>query len=200
MSTGGLTRSSSVHRHNLSRDTILEVVSNQRRRFALYYLKQQRNHNVDHDGVPLGELADQVASWEYDKPVDELSAKERKRVTNALRQFHVPKMNDSGIVDYDPERNVISLTDAAASCDFYVDVLPKQGIPWGFYYVGLAGVSAICLIGIVAGIYPFSYFSPLTWSIFFVTAFCVSAIGHFYDNQYRMRLGARETPPEVDDR
>jgi hypothetical protein len=39
--------------------------------------------------------------------------------------------------------------------------------------------------------------SPLTYGVFFATALLVSSAGHFYDNYYRMRLGAQEQPPEA---
>jgi len=190
----------SIDQQSLTRDTILEVLSNQRRRFAIQYLKhQQSRHTQESDAVPIGELADQIASWENNKPIDQLTAQERKRVQNALRQFHLPKMADYGFINFNSQRGRVTLTETAAKTDFYVDVLPERGIPWGAYYLGLTGICLFCLAGIVGSLYPFSLFSPLAWSGFFVTVFGVSSLGHFYDNHYRMRLGARETPPEVDE-
>lgn len=190
---------SAERQQRFSRDTILEILSNRRRRFALYYLKQQQNRSSSKKPeVPLRELADQVASWENEKPIDDLTEQERKRVQNALQQFHLSKLVDQGFVVYDPGHGVVRLTDAAAETDFYVDVLSDRSITWGFYYVLFTGISAVCLAGIAIGIYPFSLFSPMMWSLFFVTAFGISAFGHYYDNKYRMRLGAREKPPEVD--
>jgi hypothetical protein len=49
-------------------------------------------------------------------------------------------------------------------------------------------------------LYPVSLPSPLTCGVFFVTALAVSSVGHFYDNYYRTRLGARDKSAEVDDR
>lgn len=144
-------------------------------------------------------MADQVASWEYNKPIAELTPQERKRVQNALQQFHLPKMTECGFVEYDDEHKVIWLTDAASKHDFYIDALAGRSISWGRYYLGLTAVGAICLLGIFAGLYPFSLATPFMWSVFFVTAFGVSALGHFYDNEYRMRLGASEYHPELDE-
>lgn len=188
-------------REHFTRDTILEILSNRRRRFALYYLKQQQHRRArsrETAEVPFRELVDQVASWENDKPIDELTEQERKRVENALRQFHLGKMDDHGFVEYDSSQGVVRLTDAAAENDFYVDVLSDRSITWGFYYVGLTAISAICLGGILLDFYPFASFSPMMWSLFFITAFAVSALGHYYDNRYRMRLGARDKPPEIE--
>lgn len=200
MTTRGATRLGDAKRQQrFNRDTTLEILSNRRRRFALYYLKQRQNRtDREKPEVPLRELAEHVASWENDKPIDELTGQERKRVQNALQQFHMSKMADHGFVEYDRDQGVIRLTDAAAAVDFYMDVLSDRSTTWGFYYLGLTGVSTLCLVGIVAGFYPFTLFSPMMWNFFFVTMLAVSAIAHYYDNRYRMRLGARDKPPEVD--
>ncbi|MCU4926162.1 hypothetical protein OB905_09230 [Halobacteria archaeon AArc-dxtr1] len=195
------TTGQSVERERFTRDTVLEILSNQRRRFVIHYLKRRRTRaGRDHGGVSVGELTDQVASWENGKSVKQLTPQERKRVQNALRQFHLPKMNDCGFVEYHPKRGEIRLTDVAAQSRFYVDVLPNRGIPWGLYYVVVVGLSAVSLVGIVADVYPFTFLTTLMWSVFFVTMFGVSALWHYYDNRYRMRLGAHEKPLEVDNR
>jgi hypothetical protein len=171
-----------------TQDDTLEVLSNQRRRFTVHYLKH-------HGGeVGVSELADHVAAWENDKRVRELDHRERKRVRNALRQFHLPKMADCGFIRYDAQRGTVSLTDAAADAEFYVDSLTGSEIPWGVYYLGLSGLSAVSFTGLWAGLVP-----PVAWGAFLVTALCLSSLGHFYDNYYRMRLGAREKPSEVDE-
>ena len=178
----------------LSQDELLTILSNQRRRFAIHCLKQQA-----HDELPVSELAEQVAGWENNKEIEALTPNERKRVRSALRQFHLPKMADSGFVEYDTTRGTVSLTEATANANFYVDSLTGREIPWGLYYMGFSAVSAICLVGLWADLSPLTMLSPRLYGVFFVTALAVSSIGHFYDNYYRMRLGARDRPPEVGD-
>jgi hypothetical protein len=177
--------------HDFSRDGMLEVLSNRRRRFAVHVLKQRR------EAVTVSDLAERIAGWENDKDAEHLTYQERKRVRNALRQFHLPKMDDYGFVEYDSQRGTVRLTDAAASTDFYVDSLTGRDVPWGLYYLGLSGLSAVCLAGIWLQVYPFTLLSEFAWGVFFVIALTVSSAGHFYDNYYRMRLGARDEPPEV---
>ena len=177
-----------------SRDAMLEVLSNRRRRFAIHYLKQRNGEDVT-----VSELAERVASWENSKTVDQLTHRERKRVRNALRQFHLSKLAEHGFVEYDSKRGTVSLTEAASSANFYVDSLTGGDIPWGVYYLGLSTVSAVCLLALWGEVYPVSLLSPYMFSAFFVTALTVSSVGHFYDNYYRMRLGSRDRPPEVDE-
>ncbi|TKR25738.1 DUF7344 domain-containing protein [Natronomonas salsuginis] len=175
-----------------SRDDTLEVLSNRRRRFAIHYLKQRNGGQTT-----VSELAERVASWENDKEIDELTHRERKRVRNALRQFHLPKMDEYGFLEYDVQRGTVALSAAAAREDFYVDSLTGGEIPWSVYYLGLSGLGIACVAGLWMGLFPFTYLSPLECGVFFVTVLVVSSLGHFYDNYYRMRLGSREKPPEV---
>lgn len=173
---------------------MFEVLSNRRRRFVIHYLKQ-------HDGeqVTVSELAEQVACWENGKDIERLSYRERKRVRNALRQFHLSKMADHGFVEFDPKRGTVELTEAASDADFYVDLLAGGGLPWSVYYLGLSAFSIVGLLVVWSGVSLFSFLSPLMYSSFLVTALTVSSIGHFYDNYYRMRLGSRDRPSEVDE-
>lgn len=184
----------SVGTHDFSRDGMLEVLSNRRRRFAMHALKRREGETV-----PVSELAERVAGWENDKPPEELTYQERKRVRNALRQFHLPKMADYGFIEYNKQRGTVALTDAAASTDFYVDSLTGSEIPWSMYYVCLSILGGIFLLALAVGLFPFTILSPIGWGVFFVTALTVSSLGHFYDNHYRMRLGVNEKPPEVDE-
>ena len=82
------------------------MLSNQRRRFAIHYLKQQGQAELT-----VTELAEQVAGWENDKKIEQLTQNERKRVRSALRQFHLPKMADSGMIEYHTTRGTVSLTE-----------------------------------------------------------------------------------------
>jgi hypothetical protein len=187
-------RSSAADVREFTRDTTLEVLSNRRRRFAMHYLKR-------HDGTPVevSELAERVASWENGKEARTLTTRERKRVRNALRQFHLPKMAEYGFVEYDSGSGTVRLTEAADDADFYVDSLTGSDVPWGVYYLGLSAVSAAVLVGLWVGVPPLDRLSPLLCGACFVAVLSASSVGHFYDNHYRMRLGAREKPPEVKD-
>jgi hypothetical protein len=176
----------------LSREVALDVLSNERRRYVIHYLKRRGGT------VPLGDLTEAVAGWELGKPPTALDYKERKRVKNALQQFHLPKMQEVGFVEYDRDRGTVELSGAARRQDFYVDVLPARAVPWGVYYVGLALASLVVFVGMALQVGPFASLPPVAWVGFVTVALAVSSVGHFYDNYYRMRLGAREHPPDLD--
>ena len=185
--------SATVDSDGLSRDETLELFSNQRRRFAIHFLKRRDQHDVT-----VSELTDTVAGWEYDKRPEALTHRERKRVRNALRQFHLPKMDDYGFVDYDARRGTVRLTDVASNTDFYVDSLTGNATPWSVYYLLFAALCTACLVGVWLDVGPFVALSPAAFATCVVAALLVSSLGHFYDNYYRMRMGANTRPPEVE--
>jgi hypothetical protein len=178
--------------NQFSHDAVLKVLSNQRRRFVLHFLKRRGRRSVE-----VADLAGQIAGWENEKPPDLLSYKERKRVQNALHQFHLPKLDDHGLIEYDSQRKTVTLTDAAADQDFYIDVVPKRDIPWSLYYLGYALLSGLVLVGGWAEVWPVTLLETELWGVFFVTIILFSSLVHVHDSKRNMRLGARETPPEV---
>ncbi len=191
-STPQQSRISSDESDGFSRETTLEVLSNRRRRFTIHYLKQQPDNRAT-----ISDLAERVASWENGKSLTELTHKERKRVRNALQQFHVQKLVEVGFVTYDREHGIVELTEAASDANFYVESLTGTDIPWSVYYLALSALSTVCLLGLWFEVPLFTAVSPVLYGVYFVTTLTVSSLGHFYDNYYRMRLGARDEPPEV---
>lgn len=125
---------SSNNTTTLSRDEVYDILSNGRRRFVIYLLRQEGGQ------IALNELSDRVAAWENDVPVEELSDQQVKRVYVSLYQTHIPKLEESGIVEYDKDSGVIALTSNVASLDAYLPDEERRDIPWQTIYLGLAVV------------------------------------------------------------
>lgn len=174
----------------LSKEEIFEVLSNHRRRYAVHYLIQSGES-------PLGELAEHVAAWEYDKPRHEVSSGERKRVYCALQQSHLPKMDTANVVEFDKNRGTVAPTEATENLDIYLDMVQGDEIPWSEYYVGLSGVSAALVVAIWLGAYPFTLIPNIGWAALLVLTFGISSIAHFLYGR-KMKLGSTETPPGVE--
>lgn len=175
----------------VSRDDLFDVLSNHRRRYALHFLKQRDR------AVSLGNLAEEIAAWENDVSIVELTATDRKRVYTALQQFHVPKMATAGVVEFDAPRGVVTLTEAAGNLDVYLDVVAEDDIPWSRYYLGLSTMS----LAVVTGVWlvPFTLLSELAWAVLVAALFLLSALVHTYYNR-RMRLGSDSAPPDLSER
>lgn len=88
-------------------DVVFEIVKNERRRLILSYLRDAE------DTVALGTLAEHIAAYENDVTVAELNAQQRKRVYIGLYQFHLPKMADANVVDFNQDRGVVRLGENA---------------------------------------------------------------------------------------
>ncbi len=173
-------------------DELFDVLSSRRRRYALHMLKGRE------EPVELGDVAEQVAAWEYGETVAEVSYDERKRVYTALQQSHLPKMDDAGVVSFDKNRGVVEPTPALEDVRVYMDVVKGREIPWSDYYLGLSGVAATLLAAVALGAWPFTALPELAWSVAVVAAFAVSAVVHRHYAQ-RTALGRGPTPAELDD-
>jgi hypothetical protein len=103
----------------LSKDVVFEILKNQRRRDAIKYLKEN-------DGeATLGDMAEYIAAKENDIEIEALSSSQRKRVYIGLYQCHLPKMANSGVIDFEKNRGDITLKPAAEQLDPYFDDGPS---------------------------------------------------------------------------
>ncbi|UWG50084.1 putative trancriptional regulator, ArsR family [Halalkaliarchaeum sp. AArc-CO] len=180
---------------HVSENELFEVLANRRRRYALHALK--RDAEGADEQVDLGTLAEQVAAWENEVDLGEVSYDERKRVYTALQQSHLPKMDEAGIVSFNKDRGVVEPTPAMEDVEIYMDVIHGNEIPWSEYYLGLSLVSAALYAAVWLGVYPFTLLPDLSWGVFIVVAFLVSALAHRYYTS-EMRLGAGDVPPEME--
>lgn len=170
-----------------SQEEIFDVLSSHRRRYAWRCCR-----NAD-SALELGDVAEQVAAWENDKPVDAITSSERKRVYTSLQQTHLPKMDEVGIVEFDG--GTVALSEAAEKHDVFLDVVPEDDVSWGEYYLGLSGLSGVILALVWAGAYP-SVLPALGWATLVVVIFGISAAVHTYKSRQR-KLGTDERPPEL---
>jgi DNA-binding phage protein len=166
---------------------VFDILSNRRRRYALYAL-------LDDDTATIGSLAEQIAAWENDSSISEVTPTERKRVYTALQQSHLPKLERTGLIRFDRENGRVHPTDIVDEMDIYLEVVGEEQLSWDQYYLGLSAVA----VGIVAAVWlelpPFRVVSPLLWMTFVVGLFAVSAAVHNYRSA---GIGAASEPPEV---
>ncbi len=122
--------------YELPLDQVFEILKNSRRRETLQYL--HRN-----DGkTTLSEVAEHIAAIENDTTVQAISSTQRKRVYVGLYQCHLPKMDDTDVVDFDQNRGTIELGPNADQLDQYLDQPTQPG--WHRLYLSIA-VGAVVL-------------------------------------------------------
>ncbi|WP_457852007.1 DUF7344 domain-containing protein [Halalkalicoccus ordinarius] len=139
---------------SLSKDDTFHILQNERRRRVLRYLS-------DAEGpVDMRDIAEQVAAWEHDTTVQQLTSDQRQRVYIALYQSHLPKLADFGLITYNRSRGVVERTPLADQIAWYLD--DENGTEestgarddWVRYYVGVT-VLSLLLIGVVwLGVVP----------------------------------------------
>ena len=165
----------------LSKDVIFELLKNRRRREVLTYLLEAE------ETVTLGELAEQIAAWENDTEVSALSSDQRKRVYVALYQTHLPKMDDAGIVEYDQDRGLISLSDNADLLMMYLDTDSHKQDRWDRWYALCSVIGAALVSAAFLGLPLVSTVSTGAVAGIVVGAFFVLSIAHVVTNRQRER-------------
>lgn len=158
----------------VSRDDIFQILSNARRRRVLEYVEYG-------DDVTLIELVDVVAEAETgngSEGYEDSPTNIRSSVYSALVQTHLPAMEEAGILEYDPEEQVIRTTGRTREAKLYLEYLPGNEIPWAEYYLGLTAVFAALLTVTWLTIPPFDLLTIVTVALLMVLVLLVSSIAH----------------------
>jgi len=120
----------------LSQDTVFDILSNSRRRYVLYYLRQES------EPIQLTKLAEHVAAWENGTDIESVGKQERKRMYVSLYQTHIPKLADTGLVGYDKEAGTVALTERGFAMDQHLSE-PENSIPWHLIYLSEALIGTL---------------------------------------------------------
>lgn len=141
--------------HSLSMDDTFHILQNERRRRVLQYLSNTEGP------VNMRDIAEQVAAWEHDTTVQQLTSDQRQRVYIALYQSHLPKLADFDLITYNRSRGVVERTPLADQVAHYLNGADDSeraaaDTKWTQYYGGATALS-IVLIGLAwLGTVPFS--------------------------------------------
>lgn len=173
----------------LSQDTVFELLSSPRRRYVLYLLREAG------EPVELTTLAEQVAAWENETDIDDITEQERKRVYVSLYQTHIPRLDDAGIVEYDKETGMVALAAEATGIDAYLDS-SNDDVPWEWIYLSLAAAGALVLALTVLEVSLFAGVSESVVTALIVVVFVVTAGLH---TMYRLR-DTQSIPSELRER
>ncbi len=103
----------------LSVNEMFELLSNQRRRYVLYYLWGTEGL------AQLESVAKQIAAWEFDTNIRQVPADKRKTVYTSLQQFHLAKMDEQNVVTFRKRDGTIELDSAAENLKRYLEPFQK---------------------------------------------------------------------------
>jgi len=172
----------------LSYDECFDLLSSYRRRYTLHYLEQNGEE------ASISDLSEQVAAWENEKSMQEVSYNERKRVYTSLQQVHLPRMDEVGVVEFDENQGTVETGPAAEKLDIYLDVVTDRDVPWSVLYVGIAVTNAGLFGAGLAGAPVLAQIDPTGWAVFAVTTFLVVSLTHAYLARTEMHLGNGKPP------
>ncbi|ELY64787.1 DUF7344 domain-containing protein [Natronococcus jeotgali] len=163
-------------------DEIFHILQNERRRMVLEYLQ-----GTD-ESVRMRDVAEQVAAWENDTTVEELTSDQRQRVYIPLYQSHLPKLDKAGIIDYQQNRGVVERRPLARQLDYYLNAdsnnstsndAGTKGADWDDYYIGAAGTGAVLLLGAFFELPLFSVITGIGLSALILLMFTTLTIGQY---------------------
>lgn len=101
---------------------LFRIAADERRRLALGCL-------AEHGRLSLPDLADELAEEEHGTAIADVPAEDVTRTYFDLYHRHVPRLSDAGLVRYEQDRDLISITDRgqqfAGWLDDAVDRLPR---------------------------------------------------------------------------
>lgn len=85
----------------LELDAAFTALSHPRRIYLLYVLVNGVG------GTTLPELSAEIASRELDKPIEEVTSDERKRVHTSLYHSHLPKLANLDVIEYEHREDAV---------------------------------------------------------------------------------------------
>jgi hypothetical protein len=153
----------------LSQDRIYDILSSSRRRYILLQLKQREQP------VELTELAEELAAWENDTTVAELSKEDRKRVYVSLYQTHVPKLDEAGLIEYDSDSGLVSLRSDVTVLDSYLPSSDDDETEWYRIYIAAAALNGLFILAAITGVIPVGQFVA---SVVVVASFLALTVAH----------------------
>lgn len=171
---GGKHATNDIGDHHPER-VIAEAIRNTRRRYTVYYLYKQNRP------VPLTDLVEQVAAWENCTTPDEITTTQRNSVYAALKQLHLPYLEERNLLSIDHEHNHIESRLRDAAVEFSLANDPRTTIRWYRVYL-LVSTVTLLVIGLAgADVLPVGSISlsPITGTVIFV--YTAISVIYWYD-------------------
>jgi hypothetical protein len=175
----------------LTADVAFDLLSNARRRYVLCYIRERGKASV-------GELSRYTAAWENDVKPTALSSSQRKRVYTALHQTHLPRLDEYGIVTYDPDRGTVTPQPRLELLEEYLKEPADREPNWHRYYLGIGLAATVIALGIIAGLPVLEAVQPGVAALVIGTAVVVGAGIHAITLARRVSPSFADLRPPTD--
>lgn len=97
-------------------DNVFDILSEKRRRYALYYLSQQN------DPVRVDDVAAQIAKWEANGSRQSIPDEKFDQIELELYHNDLPKASQLEYIQFDDEEGLVELTEAPHEIDAVIHV------------------------------------------------------------------------------
>ncbi len=138
----------------------------------------------------MRDVAEQVAAWEHETTVEDLTSTQRQRVYIPLYQSHLSKLDEAGLIEYQQNRGIVERKPPADRVDKYLegestaesaDEERSESPRWDDYYIGATVVSYAILLGAVMELPFTSLLSGIGLSALILALFTVLTIRRLVD-------------------
>lgn len=136
---------------------IHDVLSNERRQMTLELLREENST------MTARELSERIAELETGESPPPRNIRQSAYVS--LHQTHLPKLDELGIIDYDQSGKTVKLNERAEEVSVYLETVPKYGLSWGEYYLGISLVGILLIIAAELGVPGIGLLSVTGWAI-----------------------------------
>jgi len=155
---------------------IFDLLRNDRRRRVIEELCSRAGQ------ATVRGLSERIAAQETDESPPPRKA--RESVYSSLIQTHLPKLDERGVVEYDPDRKTVILGDDAGTATLYLELVSPYGITWMSYYRSIAAVSMLVVVASELGAPLLATVPDLLWSVLFLALLVVSTARQLWDRRW----------------
>lgn len=146
---------------------IHDVLSNERRKLVLEFLRENGGR------MSARELSERIAEIETGESPPPRNIRQSAYVS--LHQTHLPKLDELDIIDYEADSKNVHLNDRADEVSVYMETVPKFGLAWSEYYVGISILALLTLFAAEYGVPLITALGSVTWAVLFFVLIGVSA-------------------------
>lgn len=161
------------HSDELEAVDIHDVLSNERRQMVLTLLQEDNDAEMT-----ARELSERIAELETNESPAPRNIRQSAYVS--LHQTHLPKLDELGIIEYDQSAKSVRLEKRADQVSVYMETVPKYGISWSEYYLGMSLLGILFVLAATINVPFISSIGGGTWALLLFVIIAGSAIYQTY--------------------
>ncbi len=156
------------------------ILANERRRRAIDQLVAARAP------LSVSNLATYIAEDESGESPPPKAL--RESVYGSLVQTHLPTLQSAGVITYDLESKIVSLTPQARNLRMYQELVGPGGVTWADWYRLCGLVGLLVILGSLLSVPIVAAVDPILWTSAALFAFAVLSASHLWSYRFSMPL------------